>query len=160
MLVGSLETPEFGPQWLQFLVDNSELRTEGTDVPDRYQWEHTKTTDDRGETADRDNRRNGNRSYETIIMLNTDIAVVRDFSSYQEGSDGKVGCLFRCRAGKDCGADVCPSSSTLSVATEFKFNNSLFLEEFEDVMNKMVNNGYEASPCSQIPCQIGVWQGA
>jgi len=143
MLLG--DTSRFvssAPSWKLELVHN-----EG-DVPSRYQWFHE-----------------GEGEVERPIMTNTDIALVRDLSGYmsidEDGIAGKVGCVFkedseedeqhsRRRLSSEDIPVVCPvASQTIERALEYKFDNELFLYDFQAVLEKMVNNGYEVAEDSQ-----------
>ena len=121
-----------------------------------------------------------------IIMLNSDIALVRDLSSDNEDNNqqyidsvtGEVdGCDFRCRGNNNnvellgCESQrnppACPlARMTLAIAAEYKFDNTLWVHDFESVLIKMVNNGYtyddnntnncqSESPCILIPSDTG-----
>ena len=73
----------------------------------------------------------------------------------EDGNEGKVTCAFNSgddnhsHAGRKKKKSnkrktaVCPvASSTIERALEYKMDNSLFLRDFERVLEKMVNNGY------------------
>jgi hypothetical protein len=128
------------PDWTVEFIDNSNLEDiNNNDIPSRFQWFHQNNN---GKT----------------IMLNSDIALVRDLSSdnedtndqYLNGETGEVtGCQFKCR-GPGCNnpnnrtPPVCPLARiTLDIAAEYKFDNELWVNDFEAVLIKMLKNGYE-----------------
>ena len=116
------------PQWNVELVDNSDLRP----IPDRFQWV-------RGDST---------------IMLNVDIALVRDFTDFID-DDGQVTCRFK-NAGNN--QVNCPhAAATFEVMADYRNNNTLFLHEFRDVMNLLLVHGYEgavAGGCDEDICEI------
>jgi len=92
------------------------------------------------------------------IMLNVDIALVRDFSGSLDSNTGEVSCLFGC---PDCQVDtppMCPfSRETFSFMQDYRNDNSLFLSDFEDVFSRTLVNGYDTSSgCSEggDPCRL------
>ena len=127
----------FDISWEVELLENTVMH-----VPHRYQWYI-------------DPREKG------PIMTNSDIALVRDFSKYistdKNGVDGFVTCLFDHTAhfhfdeegnftpDDDSNSDkpVCPiASKTMLKVIEHKINNEMFLYDFQEVLDKMVRNGY------------------
>ena len=89
-------------------------------------------------------------------MTNADMALVRDLSGHmaadKDGNTGKVDCVFKEEKEEEyvsrrLSSDkpvVCPAASqTTEKALEYKLDNELFLYDFEAVLEKMVNNGYE-----------------
>lgn len=136
----------FTTKWTQETIDN---RNKGT--PDRVQWFHLKD-------ANKTNPVNpGEKRQERPIMLNADIALVRDFDGYLNGGTGEVGCQFRCCPDKE--VPVCPAANlTMWIAAEFKFNNTMWLGEFRDAFDKMLMNRYVASSPScdagEVPCVL------
>ena len=150
MLVGDddFSIVSAAPVWTQELVHNN-----GT-IPSRYQWINT----DQCET-------------EQPIMLNSDMALVRNLTGHmaddENGIPGQVDCAFkeeepvrrRLGKGKDTkGKKVkpeevsaklqpqvaaCPvASDTIDKVFEYSQNNALFLNDFEEVLDKMLRNGY------------------
>ena len=110
---GDLEDWFDAPGWNQETVTNND-----PNIPNRIQW-----------------RRGNNGSGD--IMLNTDIALVRDFDGQIDTSDVSVGCRFR---GNN---NPCPAAlQTIQFMAKFKFNDAEFLSAFRDVLTKMVKNGY------------------
>jgi len=126
------------PNWELEFVDNSEGieyidEEDGSTqyleagIPHRYQWFNTDQCD-------------GN---ERPIMTNTDMALVRDLTGHistdNGGTDGKVSCAFKQESGKK----ACPvAHETMQKVLEYKMDKTLFLFEFEQVLGKMINNGY------------------
>ncbi|CAB9503274.1 Putative ascorbate peroxidase [Seminavis robusta] len=111
---------EWAPQWRQIEINNTELN--GTDVPNRWQWEGFP---------------NGRR----VVMLNSDVALVRQLDSANMEESGFVSCKFVSRAP---GESVCPASRNIifSEMVRYRNNNTVFLEDFRDAMVKMTNVGY------------------
>jgi hypothetical protein len=127
------------PQWTQLAVDNSDL----VEIPDQIMWNHTKKIDGPDD----------NRDPEMRIMLNSDIALVRDFSNHFDANTGEVTCLFRSRRPADLD-NLCPHAvQTFDYMAEFKFDNSLWLSEFRNVFQKMLVHGFDdSSGCTSPPC--------
>ena len=86
------------------------------------------------------------------IMLNADIALVRDFSLSIE-DDGDVSCSFQFDNN-----NACPfAAMTFRFMAEFRLNNQAWLEAFQEVMTKMVEHGYStAGGCdaATAPCTL------
>jgi len=139
MLVGDKgDEVNSSPNWELEFVDNTEgiefvdeetNETEalGPGIPRRYQWFNQDQCDDN----------------ERPIMTNADMALVRDLSGHistdNSGTDGKVSCAFKQEAGKK----ACPvAHETMQKVLEYKMDKTLFLFEFEQVLGKMINNGY------------------
>jgi hypothetical protein len=131
------------PNWTVEFINNDNLEDINNNaVPSRFQWFHEPP----------------NNNGQKTIMLNSDIALVRDLSSdnednneqYLNGETGEVtGCQFKCR-GPGCNnpnnptPPVCPLARiTLQIAAEYKFDNELWINDFEAVLIKMLKNGYE-----------------
>ncbi len=92
-------------------------------------------------------------------MLNSDIALVRDLSNHMESiilDSGEIvhgsvpSCAFRCPLNTKFNGcpeqdpPLCPvAMETFDKAVEYKFDNELFLTDFEAVFDKMLKNGYE-----------------
>jgi hypothetical protein len=76
-----------------------------------------------------------------IVMLNADIAIVRDLNENNMNSEtGEVSCQFVDRSGND---PTCPHvDGALQEAARYTFNNEAWLIDFEDVLRRMVNAGY------------------
>jgi hypothetical protein len=112
--------------WNNTLTDNSDL----TDIPNRWQWESS-----------------------GLIMLDTDIALVRDFSELIDVSTGHVTCPFASSATE---GQACPFASlTGSFVAQYKSDEMLFLKDFRDVFTAMLVNGYDATgTCDGPICQL------
>ena len=133
MLVGEESDPvSTAPNWALELVDNDTL--EG--IPSRYQWFHEEDGEE-----------------ERPIMTNADMALVRDLRDHMSidvhGTGGFVDCTFkdeqstRRRLRRENVAMACPKASqTIGKVVDYAMDNDLFLEDFESVLEKMVNNGY------------------
>ena len=71
----------FAPAWDLEFIDNTEIGTSN-----RYQWFHVK------DAAARDD---DTINLEILVMVNTDIALVRDLEGYLDTTTGEVtGCNF------------------------------------------------------------------
>jgi hypothetical protein len=84
------------------------------------------------------------------MMLNSDIALVRELNDDNKRDDGFVTCQFVTRAP---GNTVCPVArdSLFSHMVRFRNDNMAFLQEFRDAMIKMTNVGYiiDESTCDE-----------
>eukprot|EP00415_Alexandrium_ostenfeldii_P004059 UN4059 len=145
MLVGFERDIFFASNWDLEHVDNGDLRASGKGVEDRFQWIHKKD-------AKQTKRRKGkNVPTGALVMLNTDIALVRDFKDYLNHETGEVSCKFRNGRRR---AAVCPPARTLPTMAKFRFDRDYFYQQFDAVLKEMVNNGYAPAPCAQKPCKI------
>ncbi len=141
---GSVDPDNFwdlvhAPAWDQVFVNNRQR----LDIDSRYQWIHAK-----------DIGVNDTRADQTLFMTNADIALVRNLTDFmtndENGVPGKVDtCAFRCPGTnrltgctESKGLPLCPVASTLGKVVEYKFNEELFLMDFEAALEKMVLNGY------------------
>jgi len=120
-----------GSDWQQVFVDNTGLNT-----PNRNEWE-------RGVNPDH------------FVMINADMAIVRDFNGFMDHSgpaSGQVTCEFRARRNR------CPKAlETFDIAVEYKFDNDLFVEDFEDAYKRMMKTGFVASQCPDLElCRVPV----
>ena len=183
------------PNWNVQYIDNSNLPPVQTEdrrsvvIPSRYQWERGGSGggpppgngpppqgnggNTRGLQGNNDPPPPPPPQGGNIIMLNSDIALVRDLSSdngdnnqqYIDSVTGEVdGCDFRCRGNNNnvellgCGSQrnppACPlARMTLAIAAEYKFDNTLWVHDFESVLIKMVNNGYKYDDNNTNNCQ-------
>jgi hypothetical protein len=158
LIGGSVDPTNFNdlvhaPLWTQEVIDNGNKST-----PSRIQWFHEKIPCGAGADPDCIIPEDETRQLDKIIMTNADIALVRDLednmASITLGSgevvEGSVEtCQFRC--GGNNRLTGCPNSNpplcpiavaTFDKATEYKFDNGLFIRDFEAVLGKMLNNGY------------------
>lgn len=116
-LVGSSSDPiENAPDWEVEEIDNSDI----PGVPDRWQWFH--------QNIDRDQR---------LTMLTSDVAMVRQLEQgVNIEADGRVTCPFQ-------GRNRCPTAdATFPHMQRYRNNRSLFLSDFQEVLDEMVENGY------------------
>ena len=85
-------------------------------------------------------------------MLNADIALVRDFTDFID-DEGEVSCSFRFTNN-----NACPyAAMTLDFMGEFRLNNRVWVEAFQEVLTKMVEHGYDTSAgcdAATAPCQL------
>jgi hypothetical protein len=79
-----------------------------------------------------------------IVMLNADIAIVRDLNeSNMNSKTGEVSCKFIDNSGKD---SSCPHvEGALQEAARYRFSNRFWLIDFEDALRKLLNAGYAIS---------------
>ena len=152
------------PNWTQEFVNNTEgiefvdAETNETEslgrIPNRYQWFNTDKCEDN----------------ERPIMTNADMALVRDFSAHlsvdENGTPGKVNCTFkdegeeediRRRRGLRFGIsaqnipEACPiASETIDIVSDYQEDNEGFLHDFQIVLEKMVENGYEVNEMGNV----------
>ena len=124
-LVGEGTTSELqlegAPRWLQVPVDNTGL-VNNTNIPNRFQWE-------------------GFPGGRRVMMLNSDIALVRQLDDGNKQESGFVSCKFVSRAP---GETVCPASRSVifNEMVKYRNDNRVFLEDFREAMIKMTNVGY------------------
>lgn len=109
------------PNWQQKFIDNSGLSD--ADVPNVFQWE-------------------GRPYGEKIVMLNSDIALVRQLHNGNKAPNGKVACQFVPRGGSNT---PCPMarSDLFTEMVRFRNDNQAFLEDFRDALTKITQSGYE-----------------
>ena len=122
------------PNWKRHFEDNSDL----SQIHDLHVW--------RGLHPDLDG--------DHIIMLNADIAIVRNLNGNNLNSKtGKVSCQFVNRSGND---PTCPQfSGGLQEAARYRFSNRAWLIDFENVLRKMSNRGYAiTSNCIGSLCKL------
>jgi hypothetical protein len=89
------------------------------------------------------------------MQLNADIALVRnlDDSNYDK-SIGRASCTFEDSTATN-DVPVCPHvSGALQVAAEFKTDQGKWLNEFRDVMDRMIHNGYSRPSCGDSVCKL------
>jgi hypothetical protein len=87
-----------------------------------------------------------------LVMLNVDLGLVADFSGYTNATTGQVTCVLR--ATPSSTVDECPTAPTLAQAAAYKYDNTLFLNDFRDVLTKMTLNGYSTDHCVSFPCSV------
>jgi hypothetical protein len=119
---------DVAPPWFRDFEDNSDLE----DMPDRHVW------------AAFPQGRNGQR----ILMLNADIALVRNLTEDNMADDGEVSCDF-------IGEGRCPHAiGSLEVAAEYRLDNELWLTDFADVLHRMLDHGYVVD--NTVDCVVDV----
>lgn len=119
------------PNWVRHFESNSDL----PDFDDHHIW--------LGTPEGVDGR--------LIIMLNADIAIVRDLNDSNMEPDGEVTCAFVERDFID--DPVCPHvPGALEQAARYRFNNREWLLDFDATLRKMVRNGYDMTSNS---CKVG-----
>ena len=103
-----------GPNWTQIQVQPSNL----------FQWI-------------RGNGGGGGGGGVPLFMLNADIALVRDLGVENDlQADGRALCTFRNPI-----ANRCPLSETLTSAGIYRNNNAVWLADFKDALNIMIEKG-------------------
>jgi hypothetical protein len=122
----SLQTKLDVPNWNLVLVNNSDI----PNIPNRFQWQRS-----------------------AFIMLDADIALVRNVEDYIDASTGEVTCTF---LPKNTVVPACPYASvTLDFAAEYKKDNTIWLNDFRDVFSSMLVHGYDASgTCGSATCVL------
>jgi catalase (peroxidase I) len=113
------------PNWQQRFKDNGGL---GSGVPSVFQWE-------------------GYPNNERIVMLNADIALVRQLHGDNKAVDGQVSCPFVPRGGY---GSRCPMarSDLFTNMVKYRNDNKIFLEDFRDAFIKMTHKGYRVDNSS------------
>lgn len=143
LIGGTVEGDDFETQmnagnWTMNFVDNSER-----DTPDRWQWE-----------------RAGNNVDNRFVMVNSDIALVRDLENQIDADTGEVAnCLFRCKRqqGNGCDKPRCPyAAQTFDIAATFKYDQAAWLVAFESALKDMLTEGADTSSgcATSVPCII------
>jgi hypothetical protein len=131
---------EGAPNWLRHFESNSDL----PDFPDKHVWI--------GLPEGTDGR--------IIIMLNTDIAIVRDLNDdNMDPVTGEVDCNFVDRT--NTRDSRCPhAQGALQEAVRYRFSNRAWLNDFEDVIIDMLRNGYtvDDSKCVDGLCELDAVQ--
>lgn len=123
------------PNWLKHFESNSDL----ADFPDKHVWI--------GLPEGTDGR--------IIIMLNTDIALVRDLNEDNMREDGRVNCNFVDRS--NTRQPTCPhAAGALEEAVRYRFSNRIWLNDFEDTLVDMLRNGYsiDEDKCNNDFCEL------
>mmetsp|Transcript_26642 Transcript_26642/g.53379 ORF Transcript_26642/g.53379 Transcript_26642/m.53379 type:complete len:1010 (-) Transcript_26642:117-3146(-) len=128
------ETLMESADWEQVYVNNEDIGT-----PNR--WEYERGVDPH------------------FVMLNTDIALVRDLSEGLIGDEGEVSeCQVRCgrRNGNGCALPRCPhAEETWEAVKTYKFDNEEFLADFEVSFKKMLTTGAETDAgCASSLCTV------
>mmetsp|Transcript_30388 Transcript_30388/g.45995 ORF Transcript_30388/g.45995 Transcript_30388/m.45995 type:complete len:511 (-) Transcript_30388:384-1916(-) len=146
--ISAFEAAMFAPAWDLEFIDNTQIGKSS-----RYQWFHQKD-------ANRDDAADIN--LDKLVMLNSDIALVRDLDGYLNPETGEVtGCQFRCLNNACAGSATprCPhAAQTFDIVVEFEGDNLVWLDEFSAAFRKMLIRGYEAEvgvSCSELtPCVL------
>jgi len=120
---------DIAPPWFRAFEDNRDL----AGIPNRHMWEAFPQG------------RNGQR----ILMLNADIALVRELDDNNMDKNGEVSCGF-------IGEGRCPHAArSLDFAAEYRLDNNLWLRDFQDVYQRMLINGYtESDECLNNVCLL------
>lgn len=126
----SIQTLASAPDWINNFIDNREI----ANIPSRWQWEQ-----------------NG------FIMLDVDIALVRDFSDAFDEGTGRVTCSFLPPSSPSSTGTGCPFASVTGVlVAKYKNDELLWLSDFRDVFIKVLLHGYDTPhPCGESFCLLG-----
>lgn len=93
-----------------------------------------------------------------IIMLNADMALVRELNRTNMAEDGTVNCAFVAFFASRDSIPRCPHAvQSFDFAVEYKFNNELWLNDFAQVYKKMLNHGYPYDPTLECPGDLCVY---
>jgi hypothetical protein len=111
---------ERAPNWQQVFVENSDL----DDTPSRFQFQ-------------------GYPQGKKIVMMQSDIALVRQLHNGNLAPNGKVACQFVSRGGQ--GVETCPMSriDLFAEMVKYRNDNRVFLQDFRDALIKMIQQGYK-----------------
>lgn len=90
---------------------------------------------------------NVTRRSKRLIMLNVDMALVRDVSSHVvDQRTGEVSCALSDQT--TSASPVCDiADQTFAQVAAYANDNQLWLEDFRDALTKMLVNGYDTSSC-------------
>ena len=133
---GNFEAMMNSGDWRQVFINNTDVT-----APHRWEWER--------------------QSNPHFVMLNADLALVRDFSDgLIDDDEGQVSqCQFRCNrnGGAGCPLPRCPHAvDTFDIAAEYKHDNDKFLQDFQAAFSKVLNTGdFDTTEgCESAPCTL------
>jgi hypothetical protein len=129
------------PFWEKLYLVNEGMKSPlNTSIPNRFMWTR------RGDAAED----SGNDEI-PIIMTNADMALVRDLASeLNSDGSGRVLCDFSLNDEVRSLHGRCPAADlTIDLISDFKYNNTLWLVEFERVLGKMFTYGYDLQRSSE-----------
>lgn len=91
-------------------------------------------------------RSNGDGFKRPKLMLNADMALVRDLTNYLVDTEtGEVSCVLDSTGGA---APICDlATETLPQVVAYSNDNLLWLEDFRDALTKMMTKGYSTTHC-------------
>ena len=110
------------PTWRQRRINNA-----GLGISDRFQWE--RETD----------------SGQVLMMLDSDISLVRSFGNNLNPFTGEVSCEFK-------GGNECSASKTIVQMGVYRNSNEQWMHDFRNVFQKMLVHGYTAVGCDGPTC--------
>ena len=120
------------------------IRTDGTAS---YYWERQKENTNNESPSVEEQYGGGPPRGRTQILLNSDMALVSDFSNHFTNMEtGQVGCVLHTTLLED-EHGACPVASTFGVAWMYSNDNNLWLNDFRDVFFKIATNGVDTSEC-------------
>jgi len=122
------------PNWVRRFINNDDL----PGIPDRFFWHAFPENPDLPDGV------------EPIVMLTADIALVREIDETNlRKNDGVVSCAFRTEPqlpDSPPPSPRCPHAErSLRFAAEYRFDNALWLNDFEKVFKRMLIHGYDLS---------------
>jgi len=123
--------------WETKYVTNEGMKSVlNTTIPNRFMWTRRSGASENS----------GNQKL-PLVMTNADIAIVRDLKKeLNDDGSGRVVCDFVLREEMNSIHGRCPvAKQTLNMVSEYKYNNTLWLDEFERVLRKMFTYGYTVS---------------
>jgi len=130
--------------WNQRPVNNSASDT----IPNRMQWVNGGGNGGNGGNGNGGNgnvfnangNAGGNQNRGPLVMTNSDMALVRDFTDFTEQDSITVSCRFK--NGRNNNNNVCPhAGASWDAMIEFKFDNDAFLSEFHAVFMAVLHHG-------------------
>lgn len=87
-----------------------------------------------------------------LVMLNVDLGLVADFAGRIDPDTGEVTCTLRATPGST--VKECPHAATLALAAAYKYDNTLWLHDFRNVLTKMTLNVHSTDHCLTFPCTV------
>ena len=149
------DRPGYGP-WRQIKIRNTDLRRLYTGTaaeaearyPDRYQWT---------------NALEGYDNPLALTMLNSDIALARNFGGKMDPETGEVDCLYECGA-EACKDDLCPNAdTTIGIVNSYAQDNQQWLDKLRNALRRMSRRRYEPAGigcgADSVPCLLSHWNG-
>ena len=135
------------PFWSPVAVNNSDL----VGVPDRVVWR--RRTDANADVGPQISTGSGGEGW--LLMLNSDIAIVRNLSNYVDsiGNTLDPQCNFAFREDITNTLRTCPAAprELIEMVAEFKHDEVLWKTEFRDVLTRMFSTGYYTTNTGSCP---------
>jgi hypothetical protein len=91
---------------------------------------------------------------DTLLFCCFQIALVRQLDASNMGNGGIVNCGFT--TATSVGGPRCPHAErSLLFMAEYRFDNMLWLNDFQIVFKKMLTNGFDTSAgCTNVVCSL------